>query len=97
MAAWAYGLAGRRADMERVRADIARQPGGPVEYDEAMAAMALGDLDGAVRGLARSLERHELLGMEANPACSPILDPLRKLRSLGELLKRYGIGTCQRP
>jgi hypothetical protein len=62
-----------------------------------MAAMARGDLDGAVRGLARSLERHELLGMEANPACSPILDPLRKLRSLGELLKRYGIGTCQRP
>jgi serine/threonine-protein kinase len=94
MAAWAYGLAGRRADVERMRAEIARQPGGPVGYDAAMAAMALGDLEGAVAGLARSLARHELLGMEASPGCTPVLDPLRGLRSYRELMSRYGIRVC---
>jgi len=80
-----------------MRREIAREPGGRVGYDEGMAAMALGDLEGAVRGLARSLKRHELLGIEASPACTPVLDPLHELRSFRELLKRYGIGTCQRP
>jgi serine/threonine-protein kinase len=94
IAAWAYGIAGRRADVERMRAEIARQPGGEVGYDVAMAAMALGDLEGAVAGLARSLERHELLGMEASPGCTPVLDPLRKLGSYRELMSRYGIRVC---
>ena len=94
MAAWAYGLAGRRADVERIRAEIAREPGGGVGYDAAMAAMALGDLEGAVEGLARSLGRHELLGMEASPGCSPVLDPLRKLSSYRKLMERYGIRVC---
>ena len=60
-----------------------------------MAAMALGDLEGAVAGLARSLERHELLGMEASPGCTPVLDPLRGLRSYGDLMARYGIRVCE--
>jgi hypothetical protein len=97
MAAWAYGLAGRRADVEGVRAEIAREPGGGVGYDLAMAAMALGDLEGAVAGLAKSLERHELLGMEASPGCTPVLDPLRGLRSYRELMRRYGIRICELP
>ena len=94
LAAWAYGIAGRRADVERMRAEIARQPGAPDGYDEAMAAMALGDLEKAVQGLARSLERHELLGREQNPGCTPVFDPLRKLRSYRELMTRYGIHVC---
>jgi serine/threonine-protein kinase len=94
MAAWAYGIAGRRADVQRMRAEIARQPGGGVGYDQAMAAMALGDLEGAVKQLSRSLERHELLGREQNPGCSPVLDPLRELRSYRELMERYGIRVC---
>lgn len=55
--------------------------------------MASGDLEGAVKGLARSLERHELLGMEASPGCTPVLDPLRQLSSYRELMERYGM-TC---
>jgi eukaryotic-like serine/threonine-protein kinase len=95
MAAWAYGLAGRRADLERMRATIASDPGKQGSYDAAMAAMALGDLEAAVRWLARSLERHDLFGIDANPGCTPVLDPLRKLRSYRELMRRYGIRVCQ--
>jgi serine/threonine-protein kinase len=95
LAAWAYGLAGRRADVERMRAEISRQPGGPDGYDAAMAAMALGDLEGAVAGLGRSLERHQLLGIDASPGCTPVFDPLRGLRSYGELMSRYGIRACE--
>ena len=97
LAAWAYGLAGRRKDVERMRNEIMRQPGGPVGYDQAMADLALGDLEGAVRGLARSLERHELLGMEANPGCTPVFDRLRALPSYRKLMKEYGIRVCEAP
>ena len=76
-------LAGRRADVERMRAEIARQPEPADSYDEAMAAMALGDLGRAVQGIARSLERHELLGGEQNPGCTPVLDPLRSCGAIG--------------
>ncbi len=78
-----------------MRAEIGRQPGEPVGYDAAMAAMTLGDLEGAVAGLARSLERHELFGMEASPGCTPVLDPLRRLRSYRELMGRHGIRVCE--
>ncbi len=94
MAAWAYGLAGRRGEVERMRAEIARHPGHQGSYDEAMAAMAVGDLEGAVAGLARGLARHELFGTESNPGCAPVLEPLRKLRSYRELMAKYGIGIC---
>jgi hypothetical protein len=60
-----------------------------------MAAMALGDLEGAVAGLARSLERHQLLGIDASPGCTPVFDPLRKLGSYRGLMKRYGIRACE--
>jgi eukaryotic-like serine/threonine-protein kinase len=96
MAAWAYGLAGRRTDVLRIRAQIIQQPGGPIGYEEAMVALALGDLEGAVKGLERSLERHELIGMEASPGCTPVLDPLHGLRSFRELMARYGVGVCER-
>lgn len=95
MAAWAYGLSGRRADLARMQAEIARNPGKQGSYDVAMAAMAMGDLEGAVKGLARSLERHELFGIDANPGCTPVLDPLRGLRSYQELMGRYGIRVCE--
>jgi eukaryotic-like serine/threonine-protein kinase len=96
LAAWAYGIAGRRADAERVRAEIAREPGGPSPYDEAMAALALRDLEGAVRALGRSLERHELLGLDPSPGCSPVFDPLYPLDSFRRLMRRYDIRPCQR-
>jgi serine/threonine-protein kinase len=94
MAAWAYGIAGRRADLERLRDEIARDPGAQGSYDAAMAAMALGDLEQAVAGLGESLERHQLLGPEPSPGCSPLLDPLHRLRSYQELMRRYGLGIC---
>jgi eukaryotic-like serine/threonine-protein kinase len=96
LAAWAYGIAGRRADVERVRAEIAREPGGPSPYDEAMAALALGDREGAVRALARSLDRHELLGLDPSPGCSPVFDPLYRLESFRRLMARYDIRPCER-
>jgi eukaryotic-like serine/threonine-protein kinase len=95
MAVWAYSLAGRRGEVERMRSEIARHPSQQGSYDEAMAAMAVGDLEGAVAGLARGLARHELLGVEASPGCSPVLDPLRNLRSYRELMRRYGIRVCE--
>jgi serine/threonine-protein kinase len=95
MAAWAYGVAGRRADVQRMQAEIERQPGGGEGYDLAMVAMALGDLERAVKELGRSLENHELLGREQNPGCTPVLDPLRRLRSYRELMERYGIRICE--
>jgi hypothetical protein len=79
-----------------MRREIAGAPGRPLGYDEGMAAMALGDLEGAVRGLSRSLERHELLGLEASPGCTPLLEPLHQLRSFRTLLARYGLGVCER-
>ncbi len=94
MAVWAYGLAGRRREVERMRAEIARHPSQQGSYDAAMSAMVVGDLEGAVAGLARGLERYELLGVEASPGCSPVLDPLRGLRSYRELMGRYGISIC---
>jgi hypothetical protein len=60
-----------------------------------MAAMALGDLEESVKELGRSLERHDLLGREQNPGCTPLLDPVRKLRSYRELMKRYGMRVCE--
>jgi hypothetical protein len=33
----------------------------------------------------------ELFGLEASPGCTPVLDPLRGLRSYRELMRRYGI------
>ena len=95
-AAWAYSIAGRRADAERVRAEIAREPGGPSPYDEAMAALALGDREGAVRALGRSLERHELLGLDPSPGCTPVFDPLYRLSSFQRLMARYDIRVCDR-
>lgn len=94
LAAWAYGLAGRRADLERMRAEIERERGGPDGYDAGMAAMARGDLEGAVKGLERSMADHKLLGIEAAPGCTPVFDPLRKLRSYRELMRRYEIRIC---
>jgi hypothetical protein len=43
-----------------MRAEIARDLGPLGSYDNAMAALGLGDRAGAVAGLARSMERHEL-------------------------------------
>jgi hypothetical protein len=36
-----------------------------------------------------------LLGVEASPGCSPVLDPLRGLKSYRELMRRYGIRVCE--
>jgi serine/threonine-protein kinase len=94
LAVWAYSLAGRRGEVERMRSEIARHPSQQSSYDATMAAMAVDDLEGAVAGLARGLARHELLGVEASPGCSPVLDPLRGLRSYRELMRRYGIRIC---
>jgi hypothetical protein len=96
LAAWAYGVAGRRADVQQVRAEIAGAPGGPAHYDKAMVAMALGDREGAVKELAQSLERHELLGLEPSPGCTPVFDPVHRLRSFRRLMARYGITVCDR-
>jgi tetratricopeptide (TPR) repeat protein len=96
VAAWAYSIAGRRVDAERVRAEIAREPGRPSPYDEAMAALALGDREGAVTGLARSLERHELLGLDPSPGCTPVFDPLHRLSTFRRLMARYDIRVCER-
>jgi serine/threonine-protein kinase len=96
LAAWAYGVAGRRADVQQVRAEIAGAPGGPAHYDKAMVAMALGDREGAVKDLAQSLERHELLGLEPSPGCTPVFDPVHRLRSFRRLMARYGITVCDR-
>jgi hypothetical protein len=95
MAVWAYGLAGRRREAERMRSEIARHPSQQSSYDALMSAMAVGNLEGAVAALARGLARHELLGVEASPGCSPVLDPLRGLRSYRELMRRYGIRVCE--
>jgi eukaryotic-like serine/threonine-protein kinase len=97
MAVWAYSLAGRRREVERMRSEISRHPSQQSSYDALMAAMAVGDLEGAVAGLARGLARHELLGVEASPGCTPVLDPLRGLRSYRELMRRYGIRVCEGP
>ena len=97
LAAWLYGLAGRQADVERMRAEIARELGALGSYDNAMAALGVGDRAGAVAGLARSLARHELFGarLEASPGCNPVFDPLHELRSFQELMRRYGIKMCE--
>ena len=97
MAAWAYGLAGRRADVDRMRAEIARHPDTQRGYDIAMAALASGRLEEAVAGLARSLERHELLYMEPSPSCTPLLEPLRGLKSYKELMAKYQMRICGAP
>jgi serine/threonine-protein kinase len=94
VAAWTYGRAGRLADVRRIGAEVAGQPGGGDAYDRAMVAMALGDLEGAVKQLGVSLERHELLGRDQSPGCTPVLDPLRKLASYRRLMARYGIRIC---
>ena len=66
-------------------AEIACPPGGNDNYDRAMVAMALGDLEESVKELGLSLERHDLLGREQYPGCTPLLDPARGLRSYREL------------
>ena len=96
LAAWAYGIAGRRKDVERLRAEIARDPEAQRGYDIAMAALASGRPEEAVAGIARSLERHELLYLDPSPSCSPVLEPLQKLRSFQDLLAKYGMRRCQR-
>jgi len=61
-----------------------------------MAALALGDREAAVRALGRSLERHELLGLDPSPACSPVFDPVYRLDSFRRLMARYDIRVCDR-
>jgi eukaryotic-like serine/threonine-protein kinase len=94
LAAWLYGIAGRRADAERLRVESARELGAMGSYEEAMAALGLGQRERSVAALARSLERHELLAIEASPACNPIFEPLHRLRSYQELMRRYGMRIC---
>jgi len=43
LAAWLDALAGRRADAERLRAESARELGAMGSYEEAMAALGLGE------------------------------------------------------
>lgn len=61
-----------------------------------MTALALGDREAGVRALARSLERHELLGVDPSPGCSPVFDPLCRLESFPRLMARYDIRLCER-
>jgi serine/threonine-protein kinase len=94
LAAWLYALAGRRADAQRIRAESARELGDRGSYEEAMAALGLGERERSVAALARSLARHELLPIEASPACNPVFDPLHGLQSYRELMGRYGMRVC---
>jgi TolB-like protein/Tfp pilus assembly protein PilF len=94
LAAWLYALAGRRADAKRLQAESARELGAMGSYEEAMAALGLGEHERAVAALGRSLERHELLAIEASPSCNPIFDPLHRLQSYRELMRRYGMRIC---
>ena len=96
MAAWAYGVAGRKRDVERLRAEIAKSPDSQRGYDIAMAALAGGRLEEAVAGIGRSMEHHELVYLDPSPSCSPLLEPLLGLQSFQDLLAKYGIGKCQR-
>ena len=48
------------------------------------------------RALARSLERHELLGLDPSPGCTPVFDPLYRLSSFQRLMARYDIRVCDR-
>jgi len=83
------------AHEQRLRAESACEVGPLGSYDDAMAALGLGDRAGAVAGLKRSMERHELFGIEASPGCNPVFDPLHELRSFQELMRRYGIKMCE--
>ena len=59
-----------------------------------MAALASGRLEDAVAGLARSLERHELIYLDPSPSCSPVLEPLRRLESYKALMAKYRMRIC---
>ena len=59
-------------------------------YDLAMAALGVGDREGAVAGLVQGFARHEILNDDASPGCNPVFDPLHGLASYGALMKRYG-------
>jgi hypothetical protein len=78
-----------------MRAEIARNPGTQGSYEMLMTAMASGHLEAAAAGLARSLERHELLLAEPSPACTPVLEPLREIESYKKLMDRYRMRICR--
>jgi hypothetical protein len=61
-----------------------------------VAALASGQLEEAVTGIARSLEHHELMYLDPSPSCSPVLEPLLGLKSYRDLLAKHGIGRCER-
>jgi serine/threonine-protein kinase len=95
VAAWVYGIAGRRADAARMRAEILRGPAAS-GYDVAMAELAVGNREAAVAGLARALASPEILNDESSPGCTPVFDPLHPLASYRALMARYGIRICGR-
>ena len=94
--AYAYGAAGRWADVDRLGSELAaRGPDRAVHAERAAIAVVNGNRDDAVRELERSVERHDLIGVSVFPGCDPLWSPLRDDPRFRTLLSRLGIAPCQ--
>lgn len=91
----AYAGAGRWAEADRMRAEIARpEADGASHYDGALSAIVYGDLDAATAALEQSLISGDLFVVVFSPGCDPQLDPLKREARFVALMQRYGMRIC---
>jgi predicted Zn-dependent protease len=94
-AIWVYLAVGRRADADRLMAEMRHAPSGTVpSLDMAHAWLAFGQTDSALAYVTKSVQRHEAEPVWNGLACDPTYDALKLDTRFVALLKPTGMHIC---
>jgi eukaryotic-like serine/threonine-protein kinase len=94
-AIWVYLAAGRRADADRLLAEMRHAPSGTVpSLDMAHAWLAFGATDSALAYVTRSVQRHDAEPVWSGLACDPTYDALKLDTRFVALLRPTGMHIC---
>jgi serine/threonine-protein kinase len=94
-AIWVYLAAGRRADADRLLAEMRHAPSGTVpSLDMAHAWLAFGATDSAMAYVTRSVQRHDAEPVWSGLACDPTYDALKADTRFVTLLGPTGMHIC---
>ena len=96
---FAYAAAGRRTDVERMRAEL-RRPGGDHTGGvlPALADYVIGDREPLIRLITKRADRRELVNMldatGAGMGCTPLMAPLWTDERYRTAMRGFGVATC---
>ncbi|MEO7454673.1 MAG: hypothetical protein ABIY52_00330, partial [Gemmatimonadaceae bacterium] len=92
--AFAYAGAGRWSDVDRLKAMAERETlGNSPDYNRAMFASIVGDVDAGAAAYARGIERREPLFLSISP-CEPILGAIRSRPAFVAAVASFGGVAC---